>query len=99
VIAGSGVHYDSLSRAIGSMVKLDMVVDPDAETSRRYSELYQRFVETCRERGIVTQGLFMSEPPLDGEAVPPRHKEPGHKETHRVGVPGYSSRSDESRHV
>jgi len=52
VIAAAGAHYGSLGAAVRRMVRCGRVIDPDPGQRGRYEELYGRFVEECRARGL-----------------------------------------------
>jgi len=52
IIAAGSVYYKSLSDAIDNMIKLEQVVEPDKNESRIYDELYEKFLDECRNRGL-----------------------------------------------
>ena len=54
IIAASGVHFGSLTEAQEHMVTIQAVMEPDGEHVRIYDDLYGRFLEECRARGLFT---------------------------------------------
>jgi sugar (pentulose or hexulose) kinase len=52
IIAASGVHFSSLSEAIRHMVSIDTIVEPQPEQVGVYEDVYGRFLEKCRQRGL-----------------------------------------------
>ena len=52
IIAASGVHFKNLTEAIEHMVTIQTVVEPDRENTRIYNDLYERFLDECRSRGL-----------------------------------------------
>lgn len=51
IIAASRTMYASLSEASRNMVKLDLKIEPEPHTARRYDELYARFRQETSKRG------------------------------------------------
>ncbi len=51
VLAAAGVRYNTVSEAIGRMVRPQRSFTPDPERVRRYGRLFARFCEEMESRG------------------------------------------------
>jgi sugar (pentulose or hexulose) kinase len=53
IIAASGVHFKSMTDAQEHMVTIQTVMEPDKKNIRVYEDLYGKFLEECRARGLI----------------------------------------------
>ncbi len=52
IIASSGVHYENLTQAIDTMVRIDQKIEPDRRETGIYDELYEKFILECKARNF-----------------------------------------------
>ncbi|MGQ9617083.1 MAG: FGGY-family carbohydrate kinase [Spirochaetota bacterium] len=52
IIAAGGSYYSSLSEAIENMVHVETIVEPGTDNVNRYDEIYAKFIDECRKRGL-----------------------------------------------
>ena len=54
IIAASGVHFKTITEAIDHMVNIEKVVEPNRDNSALYDDMYGRFLDECRSRGLFS---------------------------------------------
>jgi sugar (pentulose or hexulose) kinase len=52
IIAAGGSYYSRLSEAIENMVHVETVVKPRTDNVKKYDEIYAKFIDECRKRGL-----------------------------------------------
>jgi len=51
VIAASRTFYENIDQAVQSMIRHDLVVEPQVDLHERYQKRYGEFRKICAERG------------------------------------------------